>query len=69
LRFSGYSALAVLNRPRSLSSSVTRTLSVPKSTPATIATLVLPGYQKIAIQVSKRFIIHSQPKATGPFRQ
>ena len=35
---SGYSAEAVPSRPRALSSSVTRTLSVPKSTPATIAT-------------------------------
>ena len=28
-----------------------------------------PGYPKIAIQVSKRFIIDSQQKATGLFRQ
>ena len=35
-RRSGYSADAVPSRPRSLSSSVTRTLSVPKSTPAAI---------------------------------
>ena len=41
LRFSGYSAEAVLRRPRSLSSSVTRTLRVPKSTPATMATCLL----------------------------
>src|SRR6266704_353063 len=41
LRWRGYSAMAEASRPRSLSTMETRTLNVPKSTPATTAIYVL----------------------------
>src|SRR6478752_965904 len=59
-RLTGYSAVPAPIGPRSLSTSATRTLCVPKSTPATTATLVSRSGvpQHVPAQVTRRRLVH-----------